>query len=278
MKHLVYMSYDNGLSDVLFQEAHNKLVSCISIIDNPGLLYDVMFEVNMSPQVLQNFEKKAMQLLDLMQPVDLYRAFYFLARNNRMKSHMLISAIKTKLISRPISFDKLKIRNMFYACSVLRVYDERLLTALSENLIEVLLGDENLDIKKSVALPVLMSCYRLGWNYQELTGLLMKITEASSATLTQVEKLNLLNIIGRFKLKECEKLVLELIEDSTKLKESHPDLFLQTVQAFAIMKCADADMVMQVLHEDFYSPLMASLKGSVDFNAYCRVHRYMYAS
>ena len=242
------------------QEVQSRMVTLLEETESPSLFTDVMFELDSIPETLEKFEKKALSMLDLLQPNELYRLFYFLARNKRAQSFHLISTIKTKLMSRPIHFDKTKLRNLFFACSVLKVYDERLLTAMSENLLDTLLNDVFQD-QQSIALPVLMSCVKLGWNHENLTSLLMKMVETVSTELRPTDRLALLNGIGRLKLKESEKLVKVLMADMTKMKDSNPDLHLQIVKAFTIMRQADAKTVQGVLEKQFYKPLIDSLKG-----------------
>lgn len=248
-----------------FQEVQNLLVNSIDVIETPSELESVMFEpvmveVTTNPQLLEKVEKKAMTLLDLMNPVELYRLLYFLTLNKHAQSFELIYNIKTKLLARPISFDKIKLRNMFFACCVLKVYDERLLTAMSENLIDVLSNSVFQD-QKTVAFPVLKSCFRLGWRHEELMDLLMKMVETVSTEFTPAERLSLIDGIGHLKLNESDKLVVELISDMSEFKNKKPELHLKIVRAFAIMRQVDGDMITAVLQKDFYNGLIQSLKG-----------------
>lgn len=236
-------------------------------IDSPIVLKNVIFQlnVNSNPEAIEHLELKALELMDSFQPNHLYSFLYFLARhqsNRRVHNSKLMFELKKKLLSRPINFDRIKLKNLFYACSVLKVNDERLLTALSENLIDTLLNDDySVEDRKSVMLPVLMSCFKLGWNHTELTGLLMKTVETLIEDLSPAERVALLSGIGKLKVEESEKLVMKLRSDMTTIKTSDPELYIETVKAFSVLRKADQHMVQEVLSEGFYGKLLNKLSG-----------------
>lgn len=248
-----------------FQMGKKRLVESIDNVSSPGELMSLMYLIDGKDEAWPRIEEEAQIMLMSMDTNHTYRLLYLLALN-RSRNIKLINKARKHLCSRPINLDAVKLKNLFFACDVLRINDPNLLKEMSANMLDILQNDSN-GIEKSISLPVLQSCSKISWNYGKLTDLILKDIDEKIHNVVSVKKptdLELANVvmsIGHFNLKQYGDLVhkiMELLKSGNPLKPVH---WLNVVHSLTFIQKCDKGIIQDILAPDFCFSLEQSMKG-----------------
>lgn len=245
-----------------------RLIETIENVSSPGELLSAMYLIDGRDNAWPRIEEEALIMLQSMDTVQTYRLIYLLALN-RSKNVALVSRAKKHLYSRPINFDVLKLKNLFFACEVLRMKDPRLLNEMSVNMIELL--EKNPSIRKSnICFPVLQSCSMINWNNKKLTNLLVKsLSETDDSVdgnkMKDSTHVSVLMSLGHFNLVQFGDFGLKLAESVKSGNKLKPKDLLNVVHSLACLQKCERQSVEEVLSRTFYSSLEDGMKNAPDY-------------
>lgn len=249
-------------SNLVLQLGKERLIDHIGSVSSPHEMLTVMYMLGGNKDVQLRTEEEASVMLQSMDPVQTYRLLYLLALN-KSKNYQLVTKARKQLCSRPINLDMTKLKNLFFTCGVLAINEQKMLHEMSVNLVDLLERESETDTS-GITIPVLLSCSRIGWNFNRLTNLIMKdVADVvnEEKTITDMQKASIVISLGHFNLVEYKNLGSKLAGLLNILKSTKPGLWLNVVHSMACMKISTRDSVHEVLSETFYQPLLDDLKG-----------------
>ncbi|KAL4229422.1 Transforming growth factor beta regulator 4 [Mactra antiquata] len=245
----------------VLMEAEKKVNENLSF-SSPDELLEFMYTFMNISSIQHRIEEELSVMLYWMDPKQTASVLFLLAKH-KSKNGKLIYKTKDHLVSRPIALRFHLLAKLFYACDALNIFDEKLLNELSSNAIEHL--NANTDVSLADAMSLLISCSRAKWGKIQLVDSLMNVL---GNNLTEVldtsgksHLAHLARSAGYLNLLQHKDISCKLTESLQSLKTDSPFLWLDIIHSLAYINSADVNEVQSLLQEDFYQPLLESVKG-----------------
>ncbi|XP_045210468.2 uncharacterized protein LOC123561866 [Mercenaria mercenaria] len=249
----------------VYEMGKQRLLEIIGNVSSPQELLMAMYLLTGNKEAQVRLEEEASIMLQSMDSVQTYKLIYLLGLNFS-KNKSLVGRASKQLGSRPINLDMIKLKNLFFACGVLRINDQNLLREMSVNMLDFLKNEGHF-IDSDISLSVLLSCSVIRWNYKSLTNKIMKkLSEDIDSCLNHPNNklYSLVTSIGHLNLIEHSDLGLKISEHLVSKGVRQGNL-LNMHHSLACIQKADNGSVLELLQPAFYQPLLDSLKDQPAF-------------
>lgn len=186
----------------------------------------------------------------------------------KMYNAPLIKAISNILGKQEdLFYTEKQLKDLFFSCSVLSIYDQAVLEKLTNNLFKVFnLSGNN---RNTLYPQILFSCSRLNWKHfvlvstliDQSVGLVMSDSFFRTRLVGVLHSLAHLNWTTENELLEGVLAKLPL----TDLKEMNPTQWLEIVWSLVVLQKATADMIQDVLAEEYLEKIEKSVSDKPEY-------------
>ena len=185
----------------------------------------------------------------------------------KMYNAPLVKAITNILAQQDVLFyTEKQLRDIFFSCSMLSIYDQAVLENLTNNLLKVFNKDGN--NKNQVYPQILLSCSRLNWKHFVLVSMLIdhSLGTVMSETFPTERLVAVLHSLAHLNwTTQNELLAMVLAQLQMRgFKKKKPKEWIDVVWSLVILQTATAEMVQDVFAEEYLEKIEKVISGRVN--------------
>ncbi|CAH1776018.1 unnamed protein product [Owenia fusiformis] len=198
--------------------------------------------------IYEKLELRALDLIERMSSLDLYRVLYQQAKSGR-RNASLKRSIVYHLNNNTLPLSDVQIMNLLYSCCRLSIYDETLLDKISEKLLYT-------DISTSkVRTSIIVSLGLLKWRHVELLELLGKQISMPEGTANEIAAMIVTCGAVNYMPSAVDDNLGSLLNRVEHIRHEQPKLWLDVVWSLCVLEKANAITASTVLDKEFHALL-----------------------
>ncbi|KAL3837326.1 hypothetical protein ACJMK2_022691 [Sinanodonta woodiana] len=218
---------------------------------------------------LSKLEERALDVIESLTTNNLYFILYQHALQKHRNTPLIKAIVYHITKNNVYNFNVVKLRNMFYACCILNIYDVNLLAKLTTSLRNQITAVSNYVIPASV----ISSFGVLRWYDYDMLNMLISRIEHELHIMPDKDITAVLRTLSCLNYPCVERLgfVQKCMHEIKSLINENPTVWLEMVWCLAVLEQADADLITSVLEPSFIQEvIMKNVSSSYDL-AVCNV-------